>query len=68
LKQVTILQPFASNDSANKTVKKLLELSRCELLLLEAGSWGRRQFGEQEERRPLEAVTTERQRKHDFRS
>jgi hypothetical protein len=38
---------------------------RCELLLLEAGSWGRGQFGnpEEGERPPLEAAQLETARK-----
>jgi hypothetical protein len=43
-------------------IRELLRLNCCELLLLEAGSWGRRQFGnpEKEERPPLEAATKQR--------
>jgi hypothetical protein len=42
-------------------VRQHLEFSHFELLLLEAGSWGRGQFGNPEERKcpPLEAATKE---------
>jgi hypothetical protein len=41
---------------------------RCELLLLEVGSWGRGQFGnaEEEERPPLEATSKQRQWSRDY--
>jgi hypothetical protein len=41
--------------------------SRCELLLLEAGSWGRGQFGnpEEGERSPFEVATKQRQWRRD---
>jgi hypothetical protein len=44
-------------------VRELLLFSCCELLLLEAGSWGRGQFGnpEEGERPPLETPTKQRQ-------
>jgi hypothetical protein len=44
-------------------VRKLLVFSRCELLLLEASSWDRGQFGlpEEGERPPLEAAIKQRQ-------
>jgi hypothetical protein len=43
-------------------VAEELGFSRCELLLLYAGSWGRGQFGNKEEgeRTPLKAITTQR--------
>jgi hypothetical protein len=45
-----------------QSVTELLRFSRCELLLLEAGSGGRGQSGipEEEERPPLKAVTRQR--------
>jgi hypothetical protein len=43
-------------------VRGLLRFNLCELLLLEAGSWGWGQFGnpEEEERPPLVAATKQR--------
>jgi hypothetical protein len=43
----------------NEWVRGVLRFSPCEPLLLEAGSWGRGQFGNPEEgqRSPLEATT-----------
>jgi hypothetical protein len=43
--------------------RELLGLSRCELLLVEAGSWGQGQFAnpEEGERSVLEAATKQRQ-------
>jgi hypothetical protein len=46
----------------NELVRELLRFSYCELLLLEAGSSGRGQFGnpEEGERPPLEAAAKQR--------
>jgi hypothetical protein len=41
----------------SELVRGQLGLSHCELLLLEAGSWGWGPFGNPEERPPLEAAT-----------
>jgi hypothetical protein len=51
----------------NQFIRELLELSRCELQLWEAGNWGRGQFGNQEEGEypPLEAATKQRQWRRD---
>jgi hypothetical protein len=46
-------------------VRRLLRYSICELLRLEAGSWGRREFGkpEQSDGPPLEAASKQRMAK-----
>lgn len=46
----------------NELARKYPGLSRCELLLLEIGSWGRREFvdPEEEKRLPLEAAMGQR--------
>jgi hypothetical protein len=51
----------------SKSVRKQLWFSHCELLLLEAGTWGRRPFGNLEagERLLLEAATKQRQWRRD---
>jgi hypothetical protein len=50
------------SESVRELIRGLLRLRPCELLLLEAGSWGRRQLGnpEEGERSPFEAVTRQR--------
>jgi hypothetical protein len=52
-----------NRDQLAVAIRELLGFSRCELLLLEADSWGRGQFGnpEEGERQPLEAATKQRQ-------
>jgi hypothetical protein len=39
-----------NQDQLAAVIRKLLRFSRCELLLLEAGNWGRGQFGDPAER------------------
>jgi hypothetical protein len=48
-----------NQDQLAAAVRELLGFSHCELLLLEAGSWGLGEFGipEEGERLPLEAAT-----------
>jgi hypothetical protein len=50
------------NELVTELVRGLLQFIRCDLLLLEAGSWGRGQIGNSEagERPPLKAATKER--------
>jgi hypothetical protein len=52
-----------NQDQLATAVRELLRFSRCELLLLEADSWGREQFEnpEEGERQSLEASTKQRQ-------
>jgi hypothetical protein len=61
------MQKCYKQDKLEITVRESLGFS-CELLLLEAGSWGREQFGNPEEgaRPPLEAATKQRQWRRDF--
>jgi hypothetical protein len=49
-------------DNLAAAVRELLRFGYCELLLLEAGSWGRGPFGnpQEVERSPLEAATKQR--------
>jgi hypothetical protein len=51
----------------DELVRELLRFSRCELLLLEAGSWGWGEFGkpEEAERPPLEAAIKQRRWRRD---
>jgi hypothetical protein len=57
------LGPGCNQDQLAVSVRELLGFSRCELLLLDAGSGGRGQFGnpEEGERPPLEADSKQRQ-------
>jgi hypothetical protein len=56
-----------SGSDSDSNLRSLLRFSRCELLLLEAGSWCRGPFGilEEGERPPLVAVTKQRQWRRD---
>jgi hypothetical protein len=53
---------LVGEDWVNQVARGLLGLNRCELLLREAGSWGRGYFGKPKEgeRLPLEAATEQR--------
>jgi hypothetical protein len=56
-----------NQDKLAVAVREQLRFSRCELLLCQAGSWGRRKFGNPEDGEcpPLEAATKQRQLRHD---
>jgi hypothetical protein len=58
---------YYKQDQIAVAVRELLEFRPCELLLLEADSWGQGEFRNQEEGEhpPFKAATKQRQWRHD---